>query len=81
MEEFTKAFVAFILVVFMLFIIIIASTIMGGVAGWVVGGVFPEIMAHTKAWFGVDVTNFQFGAMIGFVGSFLRNSSSIKSNS
>ena len=72
MEELSKAFGAVLLSVGGVFILIIIGTLMGGVAGWTVGLVFVDIMAELKSALGLDVTNFELGAMLGFVGGFFR---------
>ena len=48
------------------------GTLCGAIAGWIVGMFFPSILT-TLAAFGVHgVTMWQFGAFLGFVGSFLK---------
>ena len=72
MEELSKAFGVVLLSVGGVFILIIIGTLMGGVAGWTVGLVFVDTMAALKNALGLSVTNFELGAMLGFVGGFFR---------
>jgi len=58
-----------------LFFVIILSTLLGGVAGWVVGGVFPFVTDTIRGLSGLTLTNFEIGAVLGFVGGFIRSSS------
>jgi hypothetical protein len=59
--------------VLMVFIMVILSTFLGGVSGWVVGGVFPYVTDTVRAVVGVELTNFQLGATLGFFGGFFRS--------
>lgn len=61
--------------------LILLSTIFGGIAGWVVGGVFPYVTDTIREISGLTLTNFELGAVLGFVGSFLKTSSSSSSSS
>ena len=63
----------------MLFVAILLSTVFGGIAGWVVGGVFPYVTDTVRELSGTDLTNFQIGAVLGFVGSFLKSTVSTSS--
>lgn len=63
----------------MLFVAILLSTVFGGIAGWVVGGVFPYVTDTVRTLSGTDLTNFQIGAVLGFVGSFLKSTVSTSS--
>lgn len=57
-----------------LFIIIILGPLVGGVAGWVVGLLFGEIILSIAGQLGIKgVTMFQLGAFLGFIGSFLKS--------
>lgn len=64
-----------------LFLAILMSTVFGGIAGWVVGGVFPFVTDTIRGVSGLTLTNFEIGAVLGFVGSFLKTSSSSSSSS
>jgi hypothetical protein len=63
----------------LLFVAIILSTLFGGIAGWVVGAIFPFVTDTIRDLSGTTLTNFQIGAVLGFVGSFLKSSSSSSS--
>ena len=65
----------------LLFVAILLSTIFGGIGGWVVGGVFPFVTDTIREVTGLTLTNFEIGAVLGFVGSFLKTSSSSSSSS
>lgn len=64
----------------LLFVAILLSTIFGGVGGWVVGGVFPYVTDTVREISGLTLTDFELGAVMGFVGSFLKSSSSSSSS-
>ena len=74
MEAFVKICVGGVLVIGALFLVIILGTLMGGVAGWTVGLVFTDTIAALKLALGLAVTDFELGAMLGFVGAFFRAS-------
>jgi len=64
-------------VAMLLFVAIILSTLFGGIAGWVVGMVFPFVTDTVREVSGLtELTNFQIGAILGFVGSFFKTSCS-----
>lgn len=63
----------------LLFVAVLLSTIFGGIAGWVVGGVFPYVTDTLRSLLGLSLTNFELGAVLGFVGSFVKGSSSSSS--
>jgi len=63
------------LVVALLFIAVIATTVIGGVVGWVVGLVFPFVPQTINHVVGTELTAFEVGAILGFVGAFFRNNS------
>lgn len=61
------------------FIFIIISSLMGGISGWVVGLVFGDTILGIAAQIGIkDVTMFQLGLFLGFVGGFLRTKVDVK---
>lgn len=70
--------VSIIGVLAMLFVAVIASTLMGGVVGWCVGVVFPFVAATLNQLAGTELTAFEVGAVLGFVGAFFRSVSSSK---
>lgn len=65
----------------LLFFWVVFGTLMGGITGWVVGWVFdaPENFALLVGM--PALTAFDVGALLGFVGGFLRSSSSSSSSS
>lgn len=77
MDAIVKIFGVSILVVGALFVTATLGTLMGGVAGWVVGYVFEDSIAALKAFAGLEVTDFQLGAMLGFVGGFFKSSTTV----
>lgn len=55
------------------FLMVIFGTLMGAVAGWIVGLFFGETILSILGQLGVrNVTMWQFGAFMGFVGGFLK---------
>lgn len=59
----------------LVFFIVILGTLMGAVAGWIVGLFFGETILTTLSRFGVDVLGlqmWQLGATLAFVGSFFK---------
>ncbi len=74
MDVFVKIFGGGVLVIGALFLTIILGTLMGGVAGWTIGLVFTDTIAALKQALGLAVTDFELGAMLGFVGGFFRAS-------
>jgi len=66
-------------VALLVFIATLMSTVFGGIAGWVVGGVFPYVTDTIRELSGLTLTNFELGALLGFVGSFMKSSSSSSS--
>ena len=64
-----------------LFLGALLSTLGGAFAGWVVGMFWPHTMAILLAKLGLaGVQMWQLGAMLGFVGSFFRSSTSSSSS-
>ncbi len=80
MDAFVKVVGGIVLGFGGLFLIILMGTLCGGVAGWTVGLVFVDTMVEIKQWLGVSVTNFELGAMLGFVGGFFRGRVSTNDN-
>jgi hypothetical protein len=75
MDNITKAFGAIILVVLLLFINVIGTSLAGYCAGWVVGLFFTEAFDHVLMGLGFKPWLFtlpQFGALVGFVGGFMK---------
>lgn len=73
MEKMATAFGAIALMIGGVFFFVILGTFLGGVAGWIVGLAFADTILGILAQIGVhNVTMFQFGAFMGFVGGFLK---------
>lgn len=72
------------LVVAALFFLIVFSTLMGAVAGWVVGLFFSDTILGTLQRFGINtlgLSMWQLGATLAFVGSFFKASTVARSAS
>lgn len=81
MEKIFGAALALLLIVPVVFFFVILVTLMGAVAGWVVGLFFEETILTTLARFGVNVGGlamWQLGATLAFVGSFFKTYSATK---
>jgi hypothetical protein len=63
----------------LLFVAVILGTFVGGVVGWIVGAVFPYVIISLNSVLGLSLTGFEMGAVLGFVGSFLSTSTTVKS--
>lgn len=73
MDTLAKAFGVIALTIGGIFFFVIFGTLMGALAGWVVGLVFGDTILGILAQFGVkNVTMWQFGTFMGFVGGFLK---------
>lgn len=73
MDKLTMTFGAIALGISGIFAFIIFGTLMGAIAGWIVGLVFGDTILNILAQVGIKgVTMFQFGAFMGFVGGFLK---------
>ena len=62
-------------VVTLVFFIVVLGTLMGAVAGWIVGLFFGETILSTLSRFGVSTLGlqmWQLGATLAFVGSFFK---------
>lgn len=57
----------------LLFVAMLLSTLMGGVAGWIVEFVFPFVITTLNQLSGLSLTGFEMGAVLGFFGSFFRS--------
>ena len=60
------------------FIALLLSTLCGGIAGWVVGLVFPYVIDTLNQLAGTQLTAFEVGSVLGFFGSFFRGHHSAK---
>lgn len=64
----------------LVFFIVILGTLMGALAGWIVGLFFSTTILSTLARFGVDVMGlqmWQLGATLAFCGSFFKAHQSV----
>ena len=54
-------------------LLVIFGTLFGAIAGWIVGLFFGDDILGILSQFGIhNVTMWQFGAFMGFIGGFLR---------
>jgi len=58
------------------FIYMLISPVLGGIAGWLIGGIFPFVVNTINDLIGSDLTGFQIGVILGFIRSFLRQQTS-----
>lgn len=58
----------------LLFVAILLSTLVGGVVGWTVDLMFPFVVTTLNTLTGLELTAFEMGAVLGFVGSFFKSS-------
>lgn len=73
MEKLATVFGGVALGIAGIFFFIIFSTLMGGIAGWTVGLIFSDTILGIAAQVGIkNVTMFQLGCFLGFVGGFLK---------
>jgi hypothetical protein len=62
----------------LLFVAVILSTLIGGIVGWIIGLVFPYVIATLNTLTGLTLTGFEMGAALGFVGSFFKSTTTVK---
>lgn len=61
-----------------LFFFVIFNTLVGAIAGWIVGLFFGDTILGILAQLGVKgVTMWQFGAFLGFIGGFLKTKTTV----
>lgn len=73
MDKFVLSMGAVAMGIGAIFFFVILGTFLGAVAGWIVGLVFGDTILGILSQFGVhNVTMWQFGAFMGFAGSFLK---------
>lgn len=58
----------------LLFVAILLGTLVGGVVGWTVDLMFPFVVTTLNTLTGLELTAFETGAVLGFVGSFFKSS-------
>jgi membrane protein YqaA with SNARE-associated domain len=68
-----QAILAAVAIVALLFVAVLASTVIGGIVGWIVGAVFPFVIEALNQLTGLQLTGFETGAVLGFVGAFFRS--------
>ena len=71
-----KAIVTIAGIVITLFVGVCAGTFFGGVASWIVNMVFPQVGTALNTLTGLQLDAFDQGAVLGFVGGFIRSNSS-----
>lgn len=62
--------------VLLVFVLVILGSLSGGIAGWIVGLFFTDIIMQTLNRIGVDtmgMTMWQLGATLGFVSGFFKS--------
>lgn len=75
MDKIATGALAAIGLVGLVFFAVVLGTLMGAVAGWIVGLFFSNTILGTLSRFGVDVAGlamWQLGATLAFVGSFFK---------
>lgn len=73
MDTLAKGFGVVMFAMMGIFFFVILGTLLGGVAGWVVGLFFSETILGIASQLGIkNVTMFQLGAFLGFTGGFLK---------
>lgn len=65
---------AAVMVAAILFVAVLLSTLIGGIVGAIVGMVFPFVIETLNTGTGLVLTGFEWGAVLGFVGSFFKTS-------
>lgn len=78
MQTIVAVIIAGVTVAALLLLAVILGTLVGGIVGWVVGAVFPFVIVSLNTVLGLQLTGFEMGAVLGFVGSFL--STSVRNN-
>lgn len=73
MENFIKIAGSAALAIGGIFLLVILSTFFGALAGWTVGLVFGDTILGILSQMGIkNISMWQFGAFMGFVGGFLK---------
>lgn len=73
MEALVKVFTVAIAGIGGVMVLVILGTLCGAICGWIVGLVFGDTILSVAAQFGLrNMTMWQFGAFMGFVGGFLK---------
>ena len=73
MDKFAKVIGGLMLGIGSIMLLVIFGTLCGGIAGWIVGLFFSETILGILSQLGVhNVTMWQFGSFMGFVGGFMK---------
>ena len=73
MDAMAKAFSVVILGLGGIFFFVIFGTLLGGIAGWIVGIFFGDTILGIAQQIGIkNITMFQLGCFLGFIGGFLK---------
>jgi membrane protein YqaA with SNARE-associated domain len=67
-----KTLIILLTALILLFFAVLSSTVVGGVVGWVVGAFFPVVIDTVNKLAGTELSSFEVGAVLGFVGAFFR---------
>lgn len=79
MEELSKAMALLPMAIGAIFIAVLLGPVFGGLAGWVVGLLFESTILKVLAAFGVTgIEVWELGAFMGFVGGFLKTTTTVK---
>lgn len=75
----TKAVFGIVVFIFVFIVLACFSTFIGAVLGWLVGLVFGDTILKVAALIGIKgISMWEFGAFLGFVGSFFRTVNNTK---
>ncbi len=81
-DKIVKGFGVVALTIGGVFFFIIFATFTGAMAGWVVGLVFSDTILGILGQLGVhNVSMWQFGAFMGFLGGFLKTKTTVEAKS
>ena len=78
MNDFTKFIGGAVLTIGGIFLFVIFGTLMGAIAGWVVGLFFGDTILGILQQLDItDISMWQYGAFMGFVGGFLKTKTTV----
>lgn len=73
MKDMAEGFGVIVMAFGAIFLFTIFGSLLGAIAGWIVGLFFGDTILGILAQLGIhNITMFQFGAFMGFIGSFLK---------
>ena len=79
MEKVAIAFGTAALALCGIFVFVILGTLLGGIAGWIVGCFFGDTILGIVSQLGIKgITMFQLGCFLGFIGGFLKTTTEVK---